>query len=202
MGEGRFIHRDLASRAWRITRASPRLVRSSDLETSDVLHQGAGLESIFVHVPRDPTVARTFGVHIGLCVATADRSRRRKHCQCPHTPTHLEIDLCNSNPQRVQLPRHPELCLREHGVQLRTWGARAPRKPSALCPRSLSAGRMRGRTEGGAAPGLRTTPSSRPLDAPRPSAVAARRDRASDPLPFPARTVRPLRGTSQGQARS
>lgn len=152
MGEGRFIHRDLASRAWRITRASPRLVRSSDLETSDVLRQGAGLESIFVHLPRDPTVARTFGVHIGLCVATADRSRRRKHCQCPHTPTHLEIDLCNFNPQRVQLPRHPELCLREHGVQLRTWGARAPRKPSALCPRSLSAGRMRGRTGVGGLP--------------------------------------------------
>lgn len=135
-------------------------------------------------------MARTFGVHIGLCVATADRSRRRKHCQCPHTPTHLEIDLCNSNPQRVQftplffgfffflsqkpgqghgmprpwafvsssvrrdrqLPRHPELCLREHGVQLRTWGARAPRKPSTRCPRSLSAGRMRGRTGVGGLP--------------------------------------------------
>lgn len=51
-----------------------------------------------------------------------------------------------------QLPRHPELCLREHGVQLRTWGARAPRKPSALCPRSLSAGRMWGRTGVGGLP--------------------------------------------------
>lgn len=142
-------------------------------------------------------------MHIGLCVATADRSRRRKHCQCPHTPTHLEIDLCNSNPQRVQLPRHPELCLREHGVQLRTWGGVRPAEAKRALPTQPLGWENAGEDGGGgAAPGLGTTPSSRPLDAPRPSAVAARRDRASDPLPFPARTVRPLRGTSQGQARS